>query len=86
MAPARDIISLGTDHKLQKADGTSAAAPFVTGAIALLCSEFPSASAAEVKLALRRGDAGSRRTVMPPLLNAWAAYQTLAASNERKAS
>ena len=51
--------------------GTSAAAPFVTGAIALLWSEFPAASAAEVKFARDPGVRCPRRTtVVPPLLDA----------------
>lgn len=83
MAPARDVTSLGTDNKPQASAGTSAAAPFVTAAIALLWSEFPSASASAIKLAIRGGNAASRRTVVPPLLNAWAAYQTMAALQGR---
>jgi subtilisin family serine protease len=86
MAPARDVTSLGTDNKPQTSAGTSAAAPFVSGTIALLWSEFPSASASAVKLAIRGENAASRRTVVPPLLNAWAAYQTIAASQGRAAS
>ena len=45
-APGQNITSLGTDGKPQTSGGTSVAAPFVTGAIALLWSEFPGASAA----------------------------------------
>ena len=56
--------------------GTSAAAPFVTGAMALLWSEFPSATAAEVKGAVLHAHR-RRTTVVPPLLDAWGAYQTL---------
>jgi len=80
MAPAREITSLGTDKNPQTSGGTSAATPFVTGTIALLCSEFPSASASTVKLAIRAGNFASRRTIVPPLLNAWAAYQEMASS------
>jgi subtilisin family serine protease len=83
MAPARDVTSLGTDDKPQTSDGTSAAAPFVTGTIALLWSEFPSAPASVIKLAIRGGNVDSRRTIVPPLLNAWAAYQTAAALQGR---
>ena len=79
MAPGDGITSLGSDGKPRIFGGTSAAAPFVTGAIALLYSAFPAASAAQIKLAVTQGFA-PRRTVVPPLLDAWAAYQTLAAA------
>jgi subtilisin family serine protease len=78
-APGEGISSLGADGKPRIFGGTSAAAPFVTGAIALLYSAFPAASAAQIKLAVTQGFA-PRRTVVPPLLDAWAAYQTLAAA------
>src|SRR5262249_36560772 len=52
MAPAKDIASVGTSGKPQTLGGTSAAAPFVTGTIALLWSEFPNASAAQIKSAV----------------------------------
>jgi subtilisin family serine protease len=80
MAPAREIISLGADGKAQTSGGTSAAAPFVTGTIALLWSEFPTASAFEIKQAIRAKEGAPRRTVVPPVLDAWAAYQAIAAS------
>ena len=43
-APGDRITSLGAEGKPLTFGGTSAAAPFVTGAIALLWSEFPNAS------------------------------------------
>ena len=43
MAPGTGITSLGTSGRPQISGGTSAAAPFVTGTIALLWSEFPRA-------------------------------------------
>ena len=76
-APGQNITSLGTDGNPQTSGGTSAAAPFVTGAIALLWSEFPGASAAQLKLALTQAGRQPRRTIAPPLLNAWAAYEAL---------
>ena len=51
------------------------ATPFVTGAIALLWSAFPTATAMQVKFAITQAYAPRRTTVVPPLLNAWAAYQ-----------
>jgi subtilisin family serine protease len=76
MAPGVGITSLGTSGKAQTLSGTSAAAPFVTGAIALLWSEFPAARVAEVKLAITRCHQQSRNTVVPPVLDAWGAYET----------
>jgi hypothetical protein len=79
-APGDDITSLGTDGKPLTFGGTSAATPFVTGAVALLWSEFPLASAAEIKYAVTQVYQQKRTTVVPPLLNAWATYQALAKS------
>jgi subtilisin family serine protease len=76
-APGDQITSLGAGGKPVTLGGTSAAAPFVTGAIALLWSEFPAATAAEVKFAATQAYAPRRTTVVPPLLDAWAAYQTM---------
>ena len=76
-APGKNVVSLGTEDRPQTSGGTSAAAPFVTGAVALLRSEFPNASAAHIKLALRQGSGRRHRRIAPPLLNAWAAYQSL---------
>jgi subtilisin family serine protease len=76
-APGDDVTSLGADGKPLTFGGTSVAAPFVTGAIALLWSEFPSATAAEVKYAVTQASAQRRTSVVPPLLNAWAAYKRL---------
>ena len=76
-AAGENITSLGTDGKPGTFDGTSAAAPFVTGAIALLWSEFPSASATRIKLAITQAGSASRRRIAPPLLDAWAAYQAM---------
>jgi subtilisin family serine protease len=81
LAPGQNITSLGTNGKPLTFSGTSAAAPFVTGTIALLWSEFPDAGAAEVKLAIARCGRQPRNTLVPPLLDAWAAYQLVAAAH-----
>jgi subtilisin family serine protease len=79
-APGDEISSLGTDGKARSLGGTSAAAPFVTGTVALLWSAFPTATAASVKYAVTSAARSGRRrnTVVPPLINAWAAYRLLA--------
>jgi subtilisin family serine protease len=76
-APGDRITSIGANGKPLTLGGTSAAAPFVTGAIALLWSEFPAATAAKVKFAATQAYAPRRTTVVPPLLDAWAAYQVM---------
>jgi subtilisin family serine protease len=77
-APGDGVISSGADGQAFPSSGTSVAAPFVTGTIALLWSMFPSATAQQVKLAVTRTTSVRRVSVVPPLLDAWAAYQTLA--------
>ena len=42
-----------------------------------LWSEFPTATATEVKFAATQAYAPRRTTVVPPLLDAWAAYQVM---------
>ena len=76
-APGDRITSIGANGKSLTLGGTSAAAPFVTGAIALLWSEFPTATATEIKLAATQAYIPRRTTVVPPLLDAWAAYQVM---------
>lgn len=75
--PGEDVISLTPDGEPAVLGGTSIAAPFVTGAAALLWSMFPGAAAVEVKRALLLSPTGRRRTVVPPLLDAWGAYEVL---------
>jgi subtilisin family serine protease len=77
MAPGDAVTSLGTNGKPVTSGGTSAAAPFVTGAIALLWSMFPDARPAEVRSVVT-GASVRRATIVPPLLDAWAAYQLMA--------
>jgi subtilisin family serine protease len=84
LAPGEQITSLGSEGKPLTLGGTSAAAPFVTGAIALIWSLFPSASAAGLRLAFVQAHARMRTNVTPPLLNAWAAYQALLGTHSRK--
>ena len=83
-APGDGITSLGAEGKPLTLGGTSAAAPFVTGTVALLWSEFPNASAADVKLAVTQPYSGRRKTVVPPLLDAWMSYQSLPTATARR--
>jgi subtilisin family serine protease len=72
-APGEDVESFGVDGAPRTFTGTSVAAPFVTGTIALLWSEFPRASAVQIRRALT--DRHRRRAVTPPLLDAVAAWE-----------
>lgn len=83
-APGENITSLGTDDKPLTFSGTSAAAPFVTGAIALLWSEFPNATASELKLAATQTHTLRRRTIVPPLMDAGAVYQMMMINRTRR--
>jgi subtilisin family serine protease len=75
IAPGDNITSLGTVDKLFTSGGTSAAAPFVTGVIALLWSLYPTASAAQIKAAVSRSQQPWRASVVPSLLDAGRAYE-----------
>lgn len=77
LAPGYQVRSLGVDNKPAFIGGTSASTPYVTGAIALLWSIFPAASAIQIKAAVMQTYLRHRTSVTPPLLNAWAAYEAL---------
>jgi subtilisin family serine protease len=79
-APGESITSLGAEGGSLTWSGSSAAAPFVTGAIALLWSVFPRATAAEMRIAVTLSYLRRRSTVAPPLLDAWASFQYLAST------
>jgi subtilisin family serine protease len=76
MAPGVDITSTSPGEKYTKLSGTSFAAPFVTGAIALLWSIFPKAAASQVIQCLR-SSLNRPSTLIPSLLNAEAALNLL---------
>jgi subtilisin family serine protease len=57
--------------------GTSAAAPFVTGTIALLRSMLPRATASSIRAALVGSAAVARRAIVPPLLDAESSWLRL---------
>ncbi len=83
-APGEGITSLSANGKTLTQGGTSVATPFVTGATALLWSLFPTATAGEIKLAITHGDSPRRNSVVPPMMDAWAAYQTVARNHARQ--
>jgi subtilisin family serine protease len=77
LAPADGITSIGADGGPISFGGTSVAAPLITGAFALLWSEFPVAATAELLLAVRGARRPSRVGIVPPLLDAWSAHQLM---------
>ena len=83
-APGDAITSLGADGPTLTLGGSSVAVPFVTGAIALLWSAFPSASVARIKLAITQASTPRPASVVPRLLDAEAAYQILARADARQ--
>ena len=83
-APGRGVASLGLEGGSETLEGTSIAVPFVTGAIALLWSEFPAATATEIKLAILSAPLQRRSSVVPPVLNASAAYRLLSQAGARR--
>ena len=85
-APGERITSLAPGNQTVTSGGTSAAAPFVTGAIALLWSEIPDASGTAMRLAVTQSHLNRRTSVVPPLLDAWSAYLNLLASARRRLS
>jgi subtilisin family serine protease len=78
MAPGDAITSLDSDGGTTTSSGTSAATPFVTGTIALIWSIFRRSSAATIKTAVTRAVA-RRNAVVPPVVDAAAAYQFMTA-------
>jgi subtilisin family serine protease len=78
LAPGEGVTSLDVSGGTVAGSGTSVAAPFVTGAVALLWSLFPAAGAPEIRSALVQSRVHRRTTVVPPLLDAWRAHQALA--------
>lgn len=78
-APGEDVQSLAAGGGTRRFSGTSAAAPFVTGTAALLWSLMPSAPVARIRQALTYTGRGGRKSIVPPLLDAQAAWESLKA-------
>jgi subtilisin family serine protease len=83
-SPGQSVTSLAAEGQPLTLGGTSVAAPFVTGAIALMWSEFSAATATQIKLAIAQASSRRRASVVPPLLDAEAAYQALAIESVRR--
>jgi subtilisin family serine protease len=82
--PGEGVTSLSSMGMSATAGGTSVAAPFVAATVALLMSMFPDASGSQVRFAITHVAGARRRTVVPPLLDAWGASQVLAAVHPRR--
>jgi subtilisin family serine protease len=81
MAPGKRITSPGRPNPLYALEGTSLAAAFVTGALALLWSVFGHASGWQMRHAVTRSaQRSTRQGVVPPLLDAWSSYGDLCRS------
>jgi subtilisin family serine protease len=85
-APGVEIRSLAAGGTLTTFSGTSAAAPFVTGTFGLLWSLFPGANANDLRMAVTQAASGRRRSIVPPLLDATAAFIELAGRYTERAS
>lgn len=75
-APGEEVLTLRGDGEQVRSSGTSIATSIVAGTAALLWSAFPSAPASDVRRALT-GLPRQRRSIVPPLLEAEAAYRQL---------
>ncbi len=85
LAPGKEIAGLDSAGGVASFSGTSAATPLVTGTAALLRSEFPRATGAQIRMALAHSSGPRRASVVPPLVNAWGAYLALAHTQRRVA-
>jgi subtilisin family serine protease len=83
LAPGVDVRGPAVGGQVATMSGSSAAAPVVTGAIALLWSEFEAATADEIRSAVLTRSLIDRRSIVPPLLDAEAAWQRLATARGR---
>jgi subtilisin family serine protease len=77
MAPGVNITSTYPGGQYTRMSGTSFAAPFVTGGIALLWSIFPNAAPAAIIHSITTGTSFKRRSIIPPVLDAEAAWNKL---------
>jgi subtilisin family serine protease len=76
MAPGVNITSTWPKGKYNQMSGSSVAAPFVTGAVALLWSIFPNAASTEIIYCIMN-TLHRRRTIIPPIVNAEVAFRLM---------
>lgn len=81
-APGQNVTGLSSNGAPTYFSGTSAACPFVSGAAALLWSEYPNLPGAQIKQALTGGR--RHRGIVPPAMDAWGAFQKLETQMRRK--
>jgi subtilisin family serine protease len=75
--PGEGVTSLGATGEPRTLEGTSVATPFITGAVALIWSEFRDAPAATVRSAVTQAVWPRKIAIIPPLLDAWSSYQKM---------
>lgn len=83
LAPGKSILSTTSGGGYSRMSGTSVAVPFVTGTLALLWSQFPHLSGAQLRRAILNSS-GSRRSIKPPLLNAASSWRSLLQSHDSR--
>ena len=81
-APGYNVTSTYPEGKYSLMSGTSVAAPFVSGTIALLLSLFPHATSEEVIYSLLSSST-KRRSIIPPLIQAESALTALKSIHRR---
>jgi subtilisin family serine protease len=74
MAPGVNITSTSSTGGYTMSSGTSVAAPFVTGTLALLWSIFPKKTASNLKFSISKQN---KRSIMPSILDAYSAFLIL---------
>ena len=85
MAPGAGLDKRAGNAGAGAVDDTTTAAALVSGAVALLRSMFPGAGSSEIRRAVTRSY--KRRTsVVPPVLDAMAAHQQLAAARPQESN
>ncbi|UCC78247.1 MAG: S8 family serine peptidase [Candidatus Zixiibacteriota bacterium] len=80
MAPGVNITSTMPGGQYTQMSGTSVAAPFVTGSIALIWSEYPAAGASLIRRSVHMAANHKRRSLIPPILNVEATWKYLKAT------